>query len=454
MFEVADRLGVPHRGFRSFPAGKTGADDLLRLLDQGRGQAIESPWWVSSRNAQEGLDRWCPPRDIAERDRESWRLSERFPGGFVLEAALEGARRLKVPWRRPNGVSEFELGRIFDVSLSEGTGPFGPLFRRTHLAVSPPPSLSLEVLQKLKSWAIKVLEDLAARGEGSLDFFVDGERAFLAEGDGGAHLGLEPWVERSGTEVVGWVHPMDPHTGLPQPGMLRILQYPEGALIFPGCAEGAWVGGGPLLALKGAGDGLPLALLGLLVELDAVRVQGGLQASIPYLREVCASPWVQEGLFYFRYLEDEFVPDVQPLAEDRSSALLEHLLQVEPALLGEQVVIDGQVRVVRTSGRGESALGQVEKLGHGAWMVSQGDITRLVRVFEGGGGRTLRALCAGRALDVQQGVPAWNGGSVVALDSGSSWVPHGVASLLASALQWQVSPGQCVHRGQVLARLS
>ena len=453
LFELADRLGVPHRGFRFFSAGPDGAAELFRFLDQGRGQAIESPWWVSSQDAREGLDRWCPPRELQQRDRESWRLAERVLGGLVLETAIEGARRILLPWRWHGEGGTFEFGRAWDVSLSEGMGPFGPVLRRLHLATSPPPSLESDALEEMKARSVQLLKALAARGEGSFEFFVDGVRVFLAGGNAGTAWGMEAGSESSEVEVLGWVHPMDAASGLPQPGVLRVLEGGDTVRTPPECRPGNWIAKGPLLVLAGRGACLEEAVGQLLEELHQVRVQGGMQSSASYLRELCASPWIREGLFHFRYLEEEFVPRGRELSEEELQAVLGLLRHEEPNLTGESVVIDGRLRRVGMVDESAPGDGWVEKLGSGVWMVSIDDISRVVRLREPGARRELRALSAGTVLDIQQGVLEWNGGVVLALESMGAWIPHGVSSALAPALQWLVTPGQCVHRGQVLARL-
>ena len=460
LFEFADRLGIAHRGVRFF-SGDHGdpAAELQAHLDQNRGQTLDSPWWVSSQDRNAGLDRWSPARELRSRDREAWRLGARFQGGFVVESALDTARRVRVFWRRPALNAQVQLSALWDVSLSEARAGPELVQRRVHLAFSPVPGLDSAVTERLLSDALRLLEGLKAHGEGAVDFFVDGERTFLAD----AQADIDPWFsgvvfspEPSLVRCMGMVHVLDSRTFLPQAGHLQVSAQGAGSeriWLAPGVDQGAWIESGVVVAVRAVGETFESALMELRRECGTISVSGSAEVSVTTLRELAASPWVCGGYFHFKFLEEEFIPvgnPLEPLDAARILASLSHE--------GDCFSIDGRLFRVGASeaGRGSPAHGEevrMERLGEDAWLVRVRDISRFVRRVAQPGARELRAQCAGRVLSLENTVRDFDGGALLILETGGVRIPHSVNSVLAPRLTWVVTSGERVHRGQLLARV-
>gem|GEM_PF-5617362 len=460
LFELADRVGVPHRGVRFFSRDLSDpAADLRVFLDQNRGQTLESPWWVSSQDRGVGLDRWSPARELRTRDRESWRMGERFPGGFIIEAALDTARRVRVFWRRPVSSADVRLSELWDISLSEARAGGEVARRRIHLALSPPPGLGGSVEDDVRAQALKLLEVFKAPGEGWFDFFVDGERVFVADGQ----VDIEPWFaaqafqdDSAPSRCLGMIHLLDPRTFLPQPGTL-VLSIPEdtggGGWRAPGAEGGAWNESGVVLAIRADGDVFESALTALGRLCEAISAEGSAEVSAPYLRDLACSPWVHGGHFHCNFLEEEFVPSGFPLEAPELSSILEALSDQ-----GTCFSIDGRLFRSAAFERGSADLAQdvsvrLDVLGDRSWLVRTGCISRFVRGIAEPGGRELRAQCAGRVLTIESVAPDFSGGALLVLESGGEWIPHAVSSVLSPRLKWRVGIGDRVHRGQLLARV-
>ena len=460
LFEFADRLGIAHRGVRFFPAGQgEPAAELQAFLDQNRGQTQDSPWWVSSQDRSAGLDRWSPARELQLRDRESWRLGARFSGGFIVELALDTARRIRTFWRRPAFSSKIQLSEPWDVSLSEARAGPEVLPRRVHLAFSPSPGMDPSAKARVLSEVARMLEGLGAVGEGSVDFFVDGERVFLAD----AQLDIEPFFsgvafapDGSLIQCLGLVHALAPRTFLPQPGRIQVDLSAGGSdpvWIASGGDQGSEIVSGVVLAIPASGESVETALCELRRKCGLISVRGSAEASLPYLRELTETPWVCGGYFHFKFLEEECTWAGSTL-ETRDVSQILAMLSGE----GDCFSIDGRLFRIGDSvtGRNTQEAGHgvgIERLGEGAWLARNGNISRFVRRVDEPDARELRAQSAGRVFAIESAARDFGGGALLILESGGVRIPHVVNSVLATRLKWRVAPGEQVHRGQLLARV-
>jgi acetyl/propionyl-CoA carboxylase alpha subunit len=291
------------------------------------------------------------PEDLAHK-LPLWIEQLRRNAGEVIlfpERYIEGARHITVPFARlMNG--ETRCFPMVDSSLQ----------CRHRKVVEFCPALGLEaaMVQQLQAWTLSLAEKTGFYGVGSLEFLVDGSRAFLTEGVPRLNTAFHLWEKVAGTSAVAWQLaamavtnerssrglPLRPEREWAHAIALRfysedsLLQLPQpGAGVvhelsahrerrFPGAAAEfvSSVSQGTEIGFQDDG------MLGLLFVgaqerkqattvargmLDELWIAGSLQTNERFLSELVFHPWVREGIFHAGFIDEEFIPELRPAPE-------------------------------------------------------------------------------------------------------------------------------------------
>jgi biotin carboxylase len=264
---------------------------------------------------------------------------------IFAERYLEGARHIVVPFVRFQD-SAFQIFPMIDASLQ-------CRFRKM-VEFCPATHLDPEIARQLEAWSKTLASATGFVGVGSLEFMVDGSRAFLVEGAARLNMGFHLWEKVSGAKVVEWQlaalegrPPSELHSKDPSSFALSARIYAEDSLLHlpqPGFVaetskERSWgfaEGSGELNLLVSEGDVIaPDAdgLLGLVWVsakaaenprrkalgyakriLEETWIAGSLQTNERFLLELFDHSWVKEGMFHAGFVEEEFLPEIRPSA--------------------------------------------------------------------------------------------------------------------------------------------
>lgn len=335
LFSTADRLSIPHPALGLDPIH--GIRELLKitptypfvLRSLRRRNGVDGGWVVRSRGA---LEEKFP----------IWIQEQALNGGeeiVYLEKYIEGARRVQLPFVRARD------GRIrfyspVDVSL-QGE-------KHRWMDLSPAERLDEELVAHMEGWSGKLANHLNYVGAGVLEFRVDGARAFLSDAWPGLENTFPLWEIRGGENVVEdqWValdggewsriaervsgaaaalhlSAWDPVRDLPRPGRIPDIRLNNGkSTPFLSAEWDQDQSTGEVIAEGGNGEigrvFIRCRARSKLSEyagrvLNEMEVGMDLDTNRNYLMEILASPWVREGLVHQAFLEEQFVPTLDPL---------------------------------------------------------------------------------------------------------------------------------------------
>jgi acetyl-CoA carboxylase biotin carboxylase subunit len=275
---------------------------------------------------------------------------------LLAEKYVEGARRIVQPFARfANGSTQ--LFPSMDVSLT-------CRFRKLIEFCPAVETSDFGSLKKIQEWTEALIYKTGYVGVGSLEFLVDGTRAFLIEGVPRLNTSYHLWEKVAGTSAVSWqlatlhgdpdlaqafkperewtsavslrFYAEDPVLQLPQPGKLA-EQSEERDWSFPGAqahfSPAALVGqelmgaedvddekrnpletqfGGLLGHLWVGGEDRKRALTVAKGILEQLWMAGSLQTNERFLQELLCHPWIQEGIFHASFIDEEFIPAISP----------------------------------------------------------------------------------------------------------------------------------------------
>ncbi|MBI2712822.1 MAG: ATP-grasp domain-containing protein [Bdellovibrio sp.] len=268
-----------------------------------------------------------------------WLEQLRWNVGEVLlfpEKYLEGSRHLSVPFVRLND------GKIHCFPVVDGS--LQCRFRKI-IEVCPPHCVDSEILEKVIRWTRHLVDSWQYVGFGSIEFLVDGSRAFVVGGQARLNTSYPLWEKVAQTSALGWqLHALDigvptpplassPNRGvqgiglriyaedslfhLPQPGVIQEVDSGSDS-VTTGLTSGDQVSpcdSGLLCTVQELGESWTKALAGLREKLDQFWISGSLQTNERLLLELLNHPWVREGIFHTGFVDEEFLPQVLPDAE-------------------------------------------------------------------------------------------------------------------------------------------
>lgn len=283
----------------------------------------------------------CSDLKAMEKSLPLWLDQVRWNSGEVvlfLERYLEGARHITVPFVR------FQDGRARTFPLSDTS--LQSCFRKM-IEYCPAGRLDSEVEERLVEWTLRLIQDWNYVGVGNLSFLVDGDRAFLVNGQARMDTGFCLWEKIAGTNAVAWqmealrgtigqeapkilpksewksgvllrVFADDPKYHFPQPGKIQEVSE-KCEWIFSGAKAqlGLNYSEGQEVSIRSSG------LIGLISVVSKTRSQlsslsikvlndlwiaGSIQTNELFLKEVLSHPWVQEEMFHAGFLDEEFIP--------------------------------------------------------------------------------------------------------------------------------------------------
>jgi acetyl/propionyl-CoA carboxylase alpha subunit len=287
------------------------------------------------------------------KDLEEWvplwleQLRERSGEAMLfVERVLDGARCYVQPFARTRQ-GDLELFSTIDGSLQfQG---------RSWIDVCPAQSLEDSVQQTISDHTRKLLDAIDFVGVGVLVFYADGRRVYLSEGLSRLNYGFGLWESVDGTSAVAWqlhtlapeLHPRppkrrtqdlsspnqpvglnlklyseDPVLRLPHPGWVWELSEPfrqetaDSSVDFswdiaPGESV-SWESIGVLGQLTAVADSWENALALARHSLRKLWVSGTIQTNERFLDELLTHAWVDEGIFYYGFLDHEFIPKSAP----------------------------------------------------------------------------------------------------------------------------------------------
>lgn len=264
---------------------------------------------------------------------------------ILAERYVEGARRIVQPFVR-YADGRLELLPAIDASLTSRLRKiveFCPA-----LANQDPSTDGVSELKQVREWTQALVHRTGYVGVGSLEYLVDGTRAFLIEGVPRLNTSFHLWEKVAGISAVElqlaamgreqrhpvasptseWrssialrIHAEDPILQLPQPGLvIQVGEKQEWS--FPGAVA-------KLRMAVPAGGELPISgssLLGYLwigAEdrkraitvvrglLEELWIAGSVQTNERFLSELMSHPWVQESMFHASFVDEEFIPSIR-----------------------------------------------------------------------------------------------------------------------------------------------
>ena len=474
----ADQCSVEHLAFRIFSQAER--PQLPAFLDQICAGRSDTPLSLAPAEMALGLDRWIPPQDWQQRDAQWAVFLKSCPGDIIAERRLEGARRLRVPWR-VNRDGEVGLYPFWDISLSEGETLYGPAPFRIHIAFMQRESENSRAMLEIQGAVNRLLNAAPLELEGVFDFLVEGEQPFLVDAWMGdldqCRLPYCASFDEPNQTVCALIWALDLSTGVPQPGALRSLQARERAesqVVFrpsverddfenfshEGCAPSVE---GVLGVLTVRSHNREEGLQNLQDALKGLQVRGGVGSSHISLAEVFDHEFVREGWVHHRFLQEDWVPTRLMPPPDEWAWLPEILALSERSMWRSGALICGGRRFLCSAFEGDEKRlrrGDVcpaaDAVTDDCWRVYFSTGPALIR-FEVSVGtestgpqRVLRALTQGRVAQVDGPGSDSKKDEVCWLYSAGTWIPHRVASTVGPHFRWQVSEGQGVQAGDVL----
>lgn len=426
---------------------------------------------------------------------------------ILAERYVDGARHFIVPFfRLPSG--DFEILPIVDASLQSR-------FKKV-VELCGPDMIEPSSLRFIRQWTRVLAEDSNYQGVGTLEFLVDGSRAFLIEGLTRLNTSYKLWERVAGVSAVSlqlaairedfharpldrWksavsvrVYAEDPALQLPQPGFIHEVGetgLSSDAEIRYGVEAGQEVpvdGDGFLAQISAAGDNLPAAMERAAELLNGLWISGSLQTNERYLKDLLTHPWVKEGVFHAGFLDEEFIPRLKPDADTLSlfTVVCLHAIGSEHAagmkwIVGDQWVkvpaewadipvedaqvwefqgkagLSGTIRGIRFTAFPKEQMQWQVRLGSWFFTVRAVDPAEKKRMSTHERSvRKLRALVSGKvhSLLYRQGASVPAHENLIVLESLQSLVPHAVP-VDVRILEWSVNPEQNVVAGQIIAEL-
>jgi biotin carboxylase len=359
LLEEAEKLGIPNLVLSPDPIQSI--REIERLIERFAEKFPEQaengqpfPFVLKSVKGESNLRlHVVHSREDVQKNLPLWIEQLRRNSGEVLlfaERYVEGARHMVIPFAR-FADGRFKAFPIVDASLQS----------RFRKILEMCPALTEKdaapVRENLAAWARALAEHTGFVGLGVLEFFVDGDRAYLVEGSARLNTEFHLWERVAGTEVVAWqlatlgldkttaepeckpsrqwafglalrFYAEDSVLQLPQPGVIyeisakREWTYPTAAaeLNLPDLAEGETARISPLeygmigslwVGAKDRAQALAVAK----GVLDEMWIAGSLQTNERFLSELIAHPWVREGVFHASFVDEEFVPSAKPSPE-------------------------------------------------------------------------------------------------------------------------------------------
>lgn len=326
-----------------------------------------------------------------------------------------------------------------------------------------------KTLREMKDSAERLLAHVGFVGVGAMEFLADPTGPHLVEVLPRLPTHWAAWEEASGIDPIAFQ--LEVYTGesfaeaprahapwvgvarviaedamleLPRPGEVHELRAPDAPAWVSDLQKGSRspAGDSILGVVLGRGESFDDARRALLAQLDALWVAGTVATNSRALRELLEHPFVREMHFHAGFVDEDFVPTLQPP---------ESVVSAVRAALAAAPGPDGSLRADGVVGYPLPADPRRVRFRAGIWGIDarrKGASTAPAGVLE------LRALCGGtvRALFFREGarIPAHE--SALWIESLRQLVPHALPRDL-SLERWLVSPGTAVAEGQVLAWL-
>lgn len=277
---------------------------------------------------------------------------------LVIQRYLEGARQVLLPFARMNDGTYRDFPCV-DISLSYNN--------KKYIAVCPAQSMDSGLEQLLRKWTRTFVSDCHYHGVGSLEFKVDGSRAFLVDGSARLNTDFHLWETVAETSAIQWqiagfdqktaehllgnkIKPVEnsespgvqkngialrlfaenPLFHLPQPGVVRELEDGENDSVAEHHGEAVKtrvcfsVQPGDSIGPEGDGllgivfvwhDKRDRIMNSALRFLNGLWIAGSIHTNQRFLVEILSHPWVREGIFHSDFLQEEFLPSYRPTHE-------------------------------------------------------------------------------------------------------------------------------------------
>jgi acetyl/propionyl-CoA carboxylase alpha subunit len=279
-------------------------------------------------------------------DQLRWNLGEVI---FFLEKYVEGARRILMPFVRLRG-GRTQLFPTSDVSLQ--------CRQRKVVEICPASHLDPTAQELMVRWTTQLLEKVDYIGVGHLEFLVDGPRVFLKSGSSRLNTGFHLWEQVAGTQALAWqlassdlsaVQPEvpqemlpndrwrqglmvkilaeDPIYHLPRPGVVHELDGPTPWVnpkvdrssrffeFYPNYEAGEAIeshDSGAIAHLYVWGEKLDELMDHAHQLLNKTWISGSIQTNEKFLSELLSHSWVREGFFHSEFVDQEFLPALDP----------------------------------------------------------------------------------------------------------------------------------------------
>jgi acetyl/propionyl-CoA carboxylase alpha subunit len=286
------------------------------------------------------------PEDL-EKKLPLWLQQLRYNFGETVvfpERYLEGGRLITLAFAR------FQDGSLHTFPLVDAS-----LQSRHRKIVEFCPAFSLdqELEKQIYHSAEKLLDSCGYVGVGTFDFLVDGSRSFLISGLARLNSAFHLWEKVAGTRAVSWqlaalenrtlskapktserampagiavrLYAEDPLLQLPQPGVVRecsderqwMTEQTEAELdlALESGEEVKSSGDGFVGELYVFGQNQKKTLTLATGILGEIWIAGSLQTNARFVSELLQHSWVKEGVFHAGFVDEEFLPAMQPPRE-------------------------------------------------------------------------------------------------------------------------------------------
>lgn len=345
LFSEAEKLGIPHPALGLEPV-QSEREVEARLGPAGFPAVLKS---VSCHGEDAGIRVMSSPEELY-RELPIWQEQLRRSGSGALllaEKYIEGARALTVPFAR------FKDGSFLPAPIVDSS-----LMTRQRRTIEFCPAEKVDSRSEAKIWeAVRALTDgTGFVGVGSLEFLADGSRIWLVGGNPSVGTNYPLWEKIAQASAVQWqmatlmeesappqtteaerrhslwgagvlvrIHAEDPVLRIPQPGRIIERIPAEGPSVVAATAfsEARTDFCDTLGTIPPDSDGLVATVLAgaksrrQAVEycktvLSGLWIAGGLQTNLRMQQEVLDHPWVREGVFHAGFLDEDFVPQLEP----------------------------------------------------------------------------------------------------------------------------------------------
>lgn len=260
---------------------------------------------------------------------------------LVIEHYLEGSRQIELPFVR------FADGKVKFFQPVDGSLQSR---HRKMMEVCPAESVGEETLHQMHQWTELILQKCHFVGMGSIEFLVDGTRAYLIDGYAKLGANYPLWEKADGTSAVAWqvdsyfhqkyqeqlpvkekwnngiflrVYAEDSLLGVPQPGVIQQFHLYENqdqsrfsevevSLPLTKNQEVDFRSSGFLGVISVSAKGVSQCLKTASSVLSQTYIHGGLQTNLRFLKELVSHSWVREGMFHAGFIEEDFIPIFSP----------------------------------------------------------------------------------------------------------------------------------------------